>query len=263
VKISIITVCFNSEQTIRDTIESVLSQNHQDIEYIIIDGASTDSTVLIINEYKDRVATVVSQPDSGLYDAMNKGIKLATGDFVGILNSDDMFTNKSVIYDLAHFLKTNPNLDGAYGDLVYVRRDDVDYVTRTYSSEKYFDRYIRFGMMFPHPTFYIRRSLFDSLGFYKLEYRVASDFELMTRFIKSGVKLGRHPELMVKMRQGGLSTSGCVTRIRQNMEIVRACRENGIYTNLLMVALKIPFKLANYLVRQPGAAHSDRRNNQN
>lgn len=248
-KISIITVCYNSEATIRDTIESVLSQSYLNIEYIVVDGASKDGTMAIVNEYKDRIAKIVSEPDKGIYDAMNKGVELASGDFVGILNSDDIFANAQVISGLAGFLASSPQLDGAYADLVFVQRESVEDITRTYSSKSFSPWKIRFGFMCPHPTFYVRRRLFDEFGFYKLGYRVSADFELMARFIKSGVRLGRNPHVMVKMREGGISTTGLWWRIHQNMEIVRACKENGLYTNIFMVALKVPFKLISYLKR--------------
>ena len=248
-KFSIITVCYNSEHTIRDCIETVLEQDYPDIEYVIVDGGSSDGTMDIVREYEGRIDCVISEPDRGIYDAMNKGIRQATGDFVGTLNSDDLFAHTGVISSLATFLHDNPELDGAYADLEFVRRNDVNQVFRIYSSKRFSKTLIRFGIMIPHPTFYVKRSLFDTLGNYKLNYRVSADFELMTRFIVGGVKLGRLPEVMVKMREGGVSTTGFWWRIHQNLEILRACRENGIYTNILIVALKIPFKLAGYLTR--------------
>lgn len=248
-KISIITVCYNSASTIRDTLESVCSQRYDNIEYIVIDGASKDATLDIISEYKGSISTLLSEPDKGIYDAMNKGIKLATGDYVGILNSDDVFSGPSTIEDLVTFLKANPACDAAYANLVFVKRDNTDVVTRTYSSASFSPWKIRFGFMIPHPTFYARRGLFEQHGDYKTGYRVSADFELMTRFITRGIKLARHDSTMVKMRQGGISTTGFWWRIHQNMEIVRACRENGIYTNIFMIALKIPFKIASYFFK--------------
>jgi glycosyltransferase involved in cell wall biosynthesis len=249
VKISIITVCYNSASTIRDTLESVLSQTYHDIEYIVIDGASKDTTLAIISEYEGRISTVISEPDKGIYDAMNKGIKLATGDYVGILNSDDVFSNSSTIELLVNFLQANPECDASYANLVFVQRDNTDVVTRKYSSSRFSAWKIRFGIMIPHPTFYARRRLFEQFGCYKLGYRVSADFELMTRFIKHGIKFSRHDESMVKMRQGGISTTGFWWKVHQNMEIVRACKDNGIYTNIFMVAMKVPFKVASYFFK--------------
>lgn len=246
-KISIITVCYNSADTVRDTIESVLSQSYSDIEYIVVDGMSTDSTLEIINEYRDRISTVVSEPDRGIYDAMNKGIKLASGDFVGILNSDDIFYSADSIRELVEFLTRNPDCAAVYSDLVFVDRERTDTVTRKYSSKNFSVWKIKFGFMVPHPTFYARRELFDRLGFYKLGYRVSADFELMARFLLSGIDARRNPVTMVKMREGGISTTGTWSRVHQNMEIVRACKENDLYTNIFMIAMKIPFKLMGYL----------------
>jgi len=246
-KVSIVTVCYNSETTIRDTIESVLSQSYLDIEYIIIDGTSSDRTMTIVEEYKDRIDRVISEPDKGIYDAMNKGIKLATGDVVGILNSDDIFTDNKVIAAVASLLENDDSITGIYGDLVYVQRNNIEKKVRDYSPKFFSNWKIRFGLMLPHPTLYLRREVFSKVGFYRLDYRVAADFEFITRLVKAGVSLKRLPKIMVKMREGGISSTGILWRIHQNMEIVRACRDNGVYTNLFMVSTKVPFKLLSYL----------------
>lgn len=247
-KISIITVCFNSEETIRDTIESVLSQDYLEIEYIIIDGLSKDRTLSVISRYQDKITSVISEPDKGIYDAMNKGIRLATGDYVGILNSDDVFAHDHVVSDLVKLL-IKSKADSIYGDMVIVDRENISVVIRSYSSN-YFKKWkVRFGLILPHPTFYIKRNLFDKFGYYKLNYRVAADFELITRFLYGGISSVRNPDVMVKMRRGGISSSGLYGRIQQNFEIVRACKENGIYTNIFLVAFKLPVKLLSYLVK--------------
>ncbi|MET3454068.1 MULTISPECIES: glycosyltransferase family 2 protein [Pseudomonas] len=246
-KISIITVCYNSVETIRDTIESVLLQRYPNIEYIVVDGASKDGTLSVISEYEGRIAKVISEPDKGIYDAMNKGVKVATGDYVGILNSDDVFAGENVIQEMVAHLQSNPDAEACYADLVFVQRKQIDVVTRKYSSESFSPWKVRFGFMIPHPTFYARRELFERYGDYKLGYRVSADFELMARFFSKNVKMVRHAAVMVKMREGGISTTGFWWRIHQNLEIVKACKENGIYTNILLVAMKVPFKLASYL----------------
>lgn len=248
-KISIITVSYNSKLTIRDTILSVLSQTYPNIEYIIIDGASTDGTLAIIEEYRTKIARVISEPDKGIYDAMNKGIRLAKGDFVGILNSDDFLADQNTIKDLVSFLQENPSLDCSYADVIYVQRDHPEKIVRLYSSKNFSPRKVRIGIMIPHAGFYAKRELFERLGYYKLDYRVAADFELMARFLKSGAIFGRYPHVMVKMRNGGISSNGFFWRIHQNFEIVRACKENGIYTNILFLMLKIPSKLLSYICR--------------
>ena len=248
-KISIVTVCYNSAATIRDTLESVLSQTYDNIEYIVVDGASKDSTLDIVNEYAGKIARLISEPDKGIYDAMNKGVNIATGDFIGILNSDDIFANPDTVESLVTFLRANPDCDASYADLVFVERTDTTVVTRKYSSKSFSSWKIRFGFMVPHPTFYARKQLFTDYGVYKLGYRVSADFELMTRFITRKITLLRHDAVMVKMREGGISTTGFWWKIHQNLEIVRACKENGIYTNIFMVAMKIPFKLASYIFK--------------
>lgn len=246
-RVSIITVCYNSEKTIEDTIKSIAEQTYDDIEYIVIDGKSKDATNDIVNKYKDMVSIHISEPDNGLYDAMNKGISLATGDVVGILNSDDVFANRNAVSDLmAGF---SGGVDGVYSDLVYVSENDLSKVTRLYSSKVFASRLIRFGIMLPHPTFYVKKECYSNLGLYKTDYRVAADFELIARFVSNGLKLNRIPKITVKMREGGISSSGLMWRVHQNFEIVRACRENNIKTNIFLVMLKLPYKLATLITR--------------
>ena len=246
-KVSIITVCFNSAATIRDSIDSVMTQSYRDIEYIVIDGASTDGTLHILGEYQDRIAKVISEPDDGIYDAMNKGISFATGDIVGILNSDDVLFDGDVISKIANVFLKNSACDAVYANLVYVKRNNLKAVTRTVTAPSFGLWKIRFGFIMPHPSFYARRELFCRLGNYKLGYRVAADFELMARFLLSGIRFVRLPIISVKMREGGISSSGLWWRIHQNFEIVRACRENGLYSNIFMISMKLPAKLFSFL----------------
>jgi glycosyltransferase involved in cell wall biosynthesis len=247
-KISIVTVCYNSEETLKDTLESVASQTYDNIEYIVIDGGSKDGTLDLIQEFRSRIDYLVSEKDEGIYDAMNKGIRAATGDFVGILNSDDVFANPDVVARIASSIQSEDGVDAVYGDLVYVDRSDLNKKVRLYSSRFFQTWKMRFGLMLPHPTFYARRELFDELGFYKTNYRVAADFELLSRFLSKGIKVVRIDETLVKMRNGGISSTGFWWRIHQNLEIVRACRVNGIYTNILLVSMKVPFKVASYVM---------------
>lgn len=247
-KVSIITVCFNSESTIEDTLKSIKSQTYPNIEYIVIDGLSKDKTNEIVNEYSDIVSVHISEKDNGLYDAMNKGISLATGDVVGILNSDDVLADETVIEKIVAGF-SNTNIDAVYSDLIYVSEFDLNKPTRLYSSKVFSKRMIKFGLMLPHPTFYVRKKCYDELGSYKTDYRVAADFELLTRFISKGIKSIRLPIISVKMREGGISSSGLLWRIHQNFEIVRACKENNIYTNIFFVMLKLPYKLLTLLTR--------------
>ena len=247
-KVSIITVCFNSEKTIEDTIKSVQSQSYSNIEYIVIDGKSRDSTNDIVSKYEETVSMHISEKDNGLYDAMNKGISIASGDIVGILNSDDVFASESVVEKIVAGFDSK-NIDAVYSDLIYVSEHDLNKPTRLYSSKIFSKRLIRLGIMLPHPTFYARKSCYESLGLYKTNYRVAADFELLTRFINKGIKSRRLPFISVKMREGGISSSGLLWRVHQNLEIVRACNENGIYTNIFFVMLKLPYKMLTLLTR--------------
>lgn len=244
-KVSLITVTYNSESTIRDTLQSVFGQKNVDVEYIIIDGKSSDNTLSIIEEYRDQISVFVSEKDKGIYDAMNKGISLATGDIVGILNSDDVFYDDYALSKIVAGF--DESTEGVYADLIYVNQYDLAKLSRVYSSKGFKQGLIRYGFMIPHPTFYVRRDLFEQHGNYRLDFKIAADFELMARFMKAGVTLKRIPHYIVRMREGGASSSSFGGRLKQNMEIVNACRINGIYTNPLMISLKIPFKLLSYL----------------
>ncbi|MEW5251330.1 glycosyltransferase family 2 protein [Microbulbifer sp. 2201CG32-9] len=246
-KISIITVCYNSAETIRDTIESVLSQDYPSIEYIIVDGASTDSTPEILQEFEDRIDCIISESDRGIYDAMNKGISRASGDFIGILNSDDVYDNREVISLVVSSLETS-GTESLFADLCIVERFRLEKVLRYCSAKNFSTGKIRWGMTIPHPTFFVSRAVYERLGGYRLGYRVSADFELIARFLYCNrVSYSYLPRSIIRMRQGGVSTSGVLGRIQQNFEIVRACRENEIYTNIFMISIKIPFKLFEFL----------------
>lgn len=203
-KVSIITVCYNSEKTIEDTIRSVAGQTYKDIEYIIVDGGSTDQTNEIVKKYSDVVSVHISEKDNGLYDAMNKGIKLATGDVVGILNSDDFFVSDNSLLELMDGF-FSPDIDAVYSDLVYVESVNTNKVTRLYSSKVFKKSLIKFGIMLPHPTFYAKKNIYDNYGLYKLNYRVAADFEFIARCVMNNITLNRVPSITVKMREGGLA----------------------------------------------------------
>jgi glycosyltransferase involved in cell wall biosynthesis len=247
-KISIITVCFNSEKTIRDTIESVLGQDYSDIEYVIIDGGSSDGTLDVIREYEDRIDTVISEPDKGIYDAMNKGIQLATGDVIGILNSDDFFESSCVISDVINQFKSNPESSLVFGDVVLVQPSNTQKVVRFYNADKFRTWKLRFGWMPPHPASFFKRSAYEQVGNYSLDYKIASDYELFVRMLMvRKLPYSRINKVLVRMRAGGISTSGIKNSILLNSEIVKACKNNGVYTNLFFVLLKIPFKFLEFL----------------
>ena len=246
-KISIITVAYNSASTITDTFDSVLSQTYKDIEYIVVDGASKDSTVDLIRAYEPRFEgrmKWVSEPDKGLYDAMNKGIDMATGDVVGILNSDDLFSSVDVVEKISQELSTNPSIDCIYGDVHFVNPNDLLKVIRYYSSKKFRPEKFRFGFMPAHPSCYIKKKCFEKYGLYKMGYKIAADYELLIRFLYKNKINTKYVSLdIVKMRVGGVSTESLKSRYILNKEIVKACKENGIYTNILILSFKYFIKI--------------------
>lgn len=249
-KVSIITVSYNSAKTIRDTIESVLKQSYTDIEYIIVDGNSKDETIDIVTSYGDKVTKVLSEPDKGIYDAMNKGIALATGDIIGILNSDDFYETNNAIEDVVAHFKVNIETQVVFGDVVFVEPSNLNKVVRYYSSKKFKAAKLRFGWMPPHPATFVKKSVYDQYGLYKLGYKIAADYEMFVRLLMvAKVKFTRIDKVIVRMRSGGASTDGIKSSLTLNQEIVRACRENSIYTNLFLVLLKIPFKLIELVKR--------------
>lgn len=252
-KISIITVSYNSAMTIRDTIDSVLSQSYKNIEYIVVDGASKDSTMAIVNEYGDKISKVVSEPDKGIYDAMNKGISFATGDVIGILNSDDFYESNDVVESVADSFSSSQDSQVVFGDVVFVNADDLKTVTRFYAAGKFRPWKLRFGWMPPHPATFVRAGAYKEIGPYSEEYKISADYEMFIRLLLvHKYEFSRLDKVLVRMRAGGVSTSGIKSSLRLNKEIVQACRRNGIYTNILMVLSKIPFKMLEYVRRPRG-----------
>jgi glycosyltransferase involved in cell wall biosynthesis len=241
-KISIITVCRNSASTIRDSIESVLSQTYPYIEYIIIDGASRDTTLEIIREYGSRIAKVISEPDKGLYDAMNKGIALATGDVIGILNSDDFYMDSGVIERVAAEFEANKT-DSVYADLVYVRSDDLNKVVRYYDSSYFSPERFAYGWMPAHPTFFVKKWVYDKYGVFRTDLKIGADFDLLARLLyKHSISYSYMQEVLVKMRMGGVSTSLSSLWIISK-EQLKVCRDNGINTNIFKILSRYPAKL--------------------
>jgi glycosyltransferase involved in cell wall biosynthesis len=243
VRISIITVCFNSASTIRDAIESVLGQDHQDIEYIIVDGASNDGTTEIIRSYGSRIDKWISEPDKGIYDAMNKGIAMATGDVIGMLNSDDFYFDQSVLSRIATTF-TDTTIDAVFGDLIFVDAEDLQKTVRTYSSRNWHPGKFAWGFMPAHPTFFVRRKFYDKTGPFEIDYKIAADYEMLIRMLF--VNKARYQYLgfnMVKMRRGGVSSRGWRSNVVLNSEIIRACRKNGIPTNAIKVYSKYFIKI--------------------
>lgn len=250
-KLSLITVTFNSACTIKDTIESVLAQTYEDYEYLIIDGASKDGTVDIIKSYEPLFKGKmkwISEKDKGMYDGINKGIRMATGDVVGIINSDDFYHRADIFSIINKAFEESPSVQSIYGDVRFVRPDNLDKTVRYYSSKNFKPSKFRWGWMPAHPTFFTYRKNFEKFGCYKVDYKIAADFELLTRFLRSHALSSKYvPVDFMKMRTGGKSTSGLKSNWVLNKEIVRACKENGIYTNMFMLSLKYFAKVFEFL----------------
>lgn len=242
-RISIITATFNSSAHIADCVKSVNDQTYYDIEHIIVDGASKDNTLDIVNGIPNRVGRIISEPDKGIYDAMNKGIQAATGDVIGILNSDDFFTSDDVIQTVVDSFKNN-DIDALYGDVHFVSPDNLSKSVRYYSSSVFKPSLFRFGFMPAHPSFYMKKECYDKYGLYALDYKIASDYDLLIRYLyKEKIKYKYIKKDFVTMRTGGVSTENFNSRVTLNKEIVRACRKYGIYTNLFMLSLKYLYKI--------------------
>ena len=238
-KISIITVVWNNAKTIKDAISSVLNQSYKDIEYIIIDGASTDGTIEIVQSYGDKIK-FISEKDNGLYDAMNKGIRMATGDVVGILNSDDFYASDKILQIVAdEFLKGN--IDSVYANLEYIDANDPKRVIRYWRSKKYQEGLFRSGWHPAHPTFFVKKEIYEKYGVFDLSFKIAADYELMLRFFeKCKITSSYVDEVFVKMRIGGESNRSIKNIIKANMESYKAWKANGLYINPLRFLLK-PF----------------------
>jgi len=242
-KVTIITVCFNSILTIKNTIDSVLSQDYYDIEYIIIDGGSSDGTIELIKSYSDKIHKFISEKDNGLYDAINKGIKYSSGQLVGILNSDDIFYSNFIISEIVSLFE-NLKIDMMYADLIYV--NDQNKILRKYNSGYFKPSRFKFGLMPAHPTFFCKRSLFDKYGLYRTDLTIASDFELLMRFFMNNSNFTYLKKVIVKMRIGGISTRGFKSNLKIIKEIKISCKLNGVYTNYLYLSLKYPIKILEY-----------------
>lgn len=247
-KVSIITGALNNSEYIEACIQSVINQDYENIEYIVIDGGSTDGTVDIIKKYKDKINVWISEPDNGMYDAINKGIGISSGDIIGILHSDDLYVDKHVIGNIVQEFRSK--VDSVYADLVYVERNNLKNVIRHYDSSVFQISKFAYGWMPAHPTFFVRRSIYQKYGLYKTDYIIAADYELLVRFYaKHRVSYSYLPKVIVKMRSGGLSTRNFKSNVILNREIVRACRENGIETNIFKVYSKYFIKLSQLFKR--------------
>lgn len=245
-KISIITATYNSGNTVRDTIESVLRQTYMNYEYIIKDGGSKDNTLDIVNEYTPKFGDklkVISAPDQGIYDAMNVGVQTATGDVIGILNSDDFYTSDDALQVIADIFAKN-DIDATYGDIHFVNDNDLSKCVRYYSSAIFKRPLMRFGLMPAHPSLYCKKSVYDQYGCFDTSYRIAADFENLLRLIYiHKIKTLYIPKDFVTMRTGGASTAGFESRRKIMREHLRAMKKNGVYSNFFLLSLRYFYKI--------------------
>lgn len=226
-KISVITAVFNARETVADAIESVLSQVHSDIELIVIDGASVDGTKAILETFRQGMDVFISEPDNGIYDALNKGIAHATGDVVGFLHADDLYADEHVLAGIAAAF-ADPAVDAVYGDLVYVSKSDPGRVIRYWQAGGVSRRKLQYGWMPPHPTFYVRRSVYERMGAFDTSFHIASDYDCMLRFLGQGqLRCMYLPKVLVKMRVGGKSNRSLSNILRKSLEDYRALKKNG------------------------------------
>lgn len=244
-KFSLITVSYNSVSTIEETIKSVLNQSYKNIEYIVIDGSSTDGTQDVINKYKNNISKVVIEPDHGIYDAMNKGIQVATGEIIGILNSDDVYKNENIIENIFKEIDADVSADAYLTDIAFFEGTiSSPKLLRVVRAKNFEPWKLRFGWMPPHPGMFIRKEVFKNIGNYDLSFTIASDYEFCIRaFCKAKMKFKSLDLRSVYMREGGVSTRNFKSNVIISKEIMKACKKNLFYTNYLFVLSRLPFKL--------------------
>ena len=246
-KISVITVCYNSENTIEKTIKSVLDQKLKDIEYIIIDGNSKDRTIDIVNKYKSKIFKIISAEDKGIYDAINKGIHVASGDIISILHSDDVYYNNDVLLNVMELFKKENKVDCVIGNTMMVKDNKI---LRKYSSKSFKNWMMYFGISPPHPSTFLKKKVYDKFGLYKLNYNIAGDFEFFLRiFYINNVNFKQVDSPYVKMQYGGKSTNSLKSNLISSKEIVKSFKENNLYNNYFFILLRIPIKLLQFIFK--------------
>ena len=249
-KISIITAVLNGRNTIGDTIKSISDQVYKNVEHIIIDGGSTDETVEVIKRYINNTTKLISEPDKGIYDALNKGLRLSSGDIVGILNGDDFYAHEKVLEIVAGVFEKN-NVDSCYGDLQYVDKIDINKVTRYWKSSEYRHGKFKYGWMPPHPTFFVRREIYEKFGCFDTDFQIAADYELMLRFLERyTVSTHYIPEVLIKMRVGGVSNRSLKNLFIKSCEDYKAWKINNLHGGFHIILLKNLSKIAQFLSRK-------------
>ena len=249
-KISIITVCLNSEKTIERTIKSVITQKYRDIEYILIDGNSKDKTIDIINKYKGSISKIISEKDNGIYSAINKGLKLATGEVISILHADDYYINDKVLNDIAEKFKNDQNLQCYIGTTLMKRKENSE-ILRKYSPINFKKWMMYLGISPPHPSMFLKRSVYRKYGFYKEDYKIASDFEFYLRILyKNRINYIITDNAYVIMNYGGISTKSFSSNFVATKEILKSFRENNIYNNFLIICLRFFYKIFQFIFKK-------------
>lgn len=246
-KITVITVCKNSALTLERALSSVAQQNWGSIEHIVIDGGSSDSTFEILKRYSKNLTHVLSGPDNGIYDAMNKGISLSSGDVICFLNADDYYASESSLSLVAQRMEKF-SLDALMGDVYFFSKSNPKRITRRYRSNYFSPKRLAWGWMPAHPSLFLRREVVKRVGKFDDSYKIAGDFEFIVRvFLNQNLKFQHVPKVLVCMQSGGISTNGWRSKLILNREVLRACRENGLRTNFFKILSKYPFKLLEFI----------------
>lgn len=247
--ISVITVCYNSAATLERTLASVAAQDWPSVEHIVIDGASTDGSAAILERFHPRLAKLVSEPDQGIYDAMNKGLDHSSGEIVCFLNADDQYVSNSVLSQVATLMHDH-QLDALMGDVGFFHESNPQRMVRRYRSKHFTPGRLAWGWMPAHPALFLSRAVVERVGRFKTDYRIAGDYEFIVRAFHGHEVRYRHlPEVLVNMQTGGASTGGFGAKLRLNREVLRACRENGLQTNIVKILSKYPAKILELLRR--------------
>jgi glycosyltransferase involved in cell wall biosynthesis len=245
--VTVITVCYNSANTLEQALKSVTIQDWPNVEHIVIDGGSTDDTLDILGRYKNHLAYVVSEPDNGIYDAMNKGLARATGDVVCFLNADDQYASENVLSMVANQMRAG-QLDALLGDVGFFHASNPTRQVRRYRSDRFTPERLAWGWMPAHPALFLTRSVIDRVGQFNTTYKIAGDYEFVIRaFYGHALRYVHVPKVLVRMQTGGVSTDGWRSKVRLNKEVLRACRENGVNTNIFKILSKYPVKLMEML----------------
>jgi glycosyltransferase involved in cell wall biosynthesis len=246
-KVTIITACYNSVRTIAAALDSVAAQTYSDIEHIVVDGGSIDGTLDVVSSRAARIAKLIPGPDRGIYDALNKGVAASTGEVISFLHSDDVHAGPRVIEEVVARMSAD-SLQALYGDVAFVRGDDLERIVRLYSSRRFRPARLGWGWMPAHPALFVAKRLFDQYGLFKPDYAIAGDFEFVARiFAKPTFRYAYVPKMLIKMRMGGVSTRGWRSTLLLNREFMRACRQNGIRTNYFKLLSRYPAKMLEFL----------------